>query len=41
MEDYLLDEQSRDVKEAAVLVSQLQRAGKGLGVFTVDYALQV
>lgn len=40
VEDYLIDEQSRDVKEAAVLVSQLQRAGKGLGVFTIDYALQ-
>jgi len=40
VEDYLLDEQSRDVKEAAVLVSQLQRVGKGLGVFQVDYALQ-
>lgn len=40
VEDYLLDEQSRDVKEAAILVSQLQRAGKGLGVFTIDYALQ-
>ncbi|GFH31039.1 ferritin, partial [Haematococcus lacustris] len=31
VEDYLLDEQSKDVKQAAVLVSQLQRAGKGLG----------
>lgn len=40
LEDYLIDEQSRDVKEAAVLVSQLMRAGKGLGVFTIDYALQ-
>lgn len=40
LEDYLIDEQSRDVKESAVLVSQLMRAGKGLGVFTIDYALQ-
>ncbi|KAJ9522748.1 hypothetical protein QJQ45_019844 [Haematococcus lacustris] len=40
VEDYLLDEQSKDVKQAAVLVSQLQRAGKGLGVITIDLALQ-
>jgi len=40
LEDYLIDEQSRDVKEAAVLVSQLQRVGKGLGVFQIDLALQ-
>jgi hypothetical protein len=35
IEHYLLDQQSRDVQEAAVLVSQLQRVGKGLGVFEV------
>ncbi len=36
----MLDDQSRDVREAAVLVSQLHRAGRGLGVLTVDLQLQ-
>ncbi|KAG2500677.1 hypothetical protein HYH03_001443 [Edaphochlamys debaryana] len=39
IEDYLLHEQSKDVKEAAVLVSQVRRAGLGHGVFHVDYLL--
>ncbi|KAG2438987.1 hypothetical protein HYH02_010778 [Chlamydomonas schloesseri] len=39
IEDYLLHEQSKDVKEAAVLVSQVRRAGRGHGVFHVDTLL--
>ncbi|KAG2443733.1 hypothetical protein HXX76_002079 [Chlamydomonas incerta] len=39
IEDYLLHEQSKDVKEAAVLVSQVRRAGRGHGVFHVDSLL--
>ncbi|KXZ49346.1 hypothetical protein GPECTOR_22g940 [Gonium pectorale] len=39
IEDNLLHQQSKDVKEAAVLVSQVRRAGRGLGVFHVDHLL--
>ncbi|EFJ50140.1 pre-apoferritin [Volvox carteri f. nagariensis] len=39
IEDYLLHEQSKDVKAAAVLVSQVHRAGRGHGVFHLDRVL--
>ncbi|PNH12886.1 Ferritin-1, chloroplastic [Tetrabaena socialis] len=39
LEDHLLHEQSKDVKEAAVLVAQVRRAGRGHGVFHVDTLL--
>lgn len=39
IEDYLLDPQARDVEESANFVSQLQRIGKGHGVWHFDQRL--
>lgn len=35
----MLEEQAIDIKKAAVLVSELRRVGRGLGVFEVDRRL--
>eukprot|EP00878_Enallax_costatus_P008057 GHUV01008426.1.p2 GENE.GHUV01008426.1~~GHUV01008426.1.p2 ORF type:complete len:121 (+),score=50.21 GHUV01008426.1:336-698(+) len=40
LEHELLDEQAKDVKLAADLVSRARRAGPGLGVFELDNILQ-
>ena len=40
IEDNLLAEQVADVKEAAVFVSQLRRAGQGHGTVHIDLQLQ-
>ncbi|GLC35530.1 hypothetical protein PLESTB_000197600 [Pleodorina starrii] len=39
LEDYLLHQQSKDVKEASVLVSRVHRAGRGHGVVHLDHLL--
>lgn len=34
--DKMLEEQAESIKAASVVVSELRRVGKGLGVFAVD-----
>ncbi len=40
IEEYLLHEQAKDIKQAANYVSQLRRAGKGHGTFHMDLHFQ-
>lgn len=39
IDDYMLDDQARDVKRVATLVSQLRRVGAGHGTWDIDRQL--